>query len=343
MRALQLVEPGRPLELRTVPDPVPAPGDVVVDVHSAGICRSDVHYRSGFPQVGPLPLTLGHEVSGVVVAVGADVTAVSPGRRVCIHYQVGCGSCRYCTQGFEQFCADGRMIGNGRPGGYAEQIVVPARNVIPVPDEVPLEHAAVMMCSSATSLHALRKGRLVSGESVAVFGTGGLGLSAIQLAFIEGAERVFAVDLDPAKLALAESFGAIPVNGRNDPIEAITRAGGCDVALDLVGSAAVMRQCLDSLAPMGRAVAVGLTADTFAVGPYTDLVSGESELIGCSDHLAGEIVELLALAADGRLRLEDIVQREIALDAGAVNAAMDELERFGGGVRTVVKPASRCT
>jgi 2-desacetyl-2-hydroxyethyl bacteriochlorophyllide A dehydrogenase len=339
MRALQLVEPGRPLQLNDVPDPVPGPGDVVVDVAAAGVCRSDVHYRTGFPEVGPLPLTLGHEIAGLVSAVGGAVAGCKPGDRVCIHYQVGCGVCAYCERGFNQFCASGSMVGKGRPGGYAQQIVVPERNVIAVPETVSLEHAAVMMCSSATALHAIRKARLVPGESIAVFGVGGLGMSAVQLARIVGASRVYAVDLNPGKLAIASRYGAIPLDIDSDPVAALRDAGGVDVALDLVGSAAVMERCMRSLAPMGRAVAVGLTRESFRVGPYTDLVNGESELVGASDHTAAEIVELLDLAATGRLDLTDVVQRRVPLDAGLVNEAMDELEGFGDVVRTVIVPA----
>jgi propanol-preferring alcohol dehydrogenase len=230
------------------------------------------------------------------------------------------------------------MIGNGRHGGYAEQIMIPARNVIAVPRSVSLEHAAVMMCSSATSLHSLRKGRLASGESVAVFGAGGLGMSAIQLALIEGAGTVYAVDLNPTKLERAAALGAVPIAASDDPVRALREVGGVNVALDLVGSAAVMRQCLDALAPMGRAVAVGLTADTFDVGPYIDLVGGELELVGTSDHRATELVEILDHAANGKLVLDDIVDQSVPLDAGAVNQALDELERFGDAIRTVIQP-----
>jgi propanol-preferring alcohol dehydrogenase len=337
MQALQLVERGKPLELRTVPEAALGDDDVTITVMAAGICRSDVHYRTGFPEVGPLPLTLGHEVAGTVAAVGAAVDDFAAGDRVCVHYQIGCGACDHCRRGFEQFCPTGKMIGNGRPGGYAERITVPARNVVPVPEAVPLDHAAVMMCSSATSLHALRKGRVAPGDKVAVFGAGGLGMSAIQLALLEGAEVVYAVDLNTEKLEQAAALGAKPV-AAGDSVETLLPQGGVDVALDLVGSAEVMRQCLESLAPMGRAVAVGLTAATMPVGPYTDLVTGESELIGASDHLKSEIEELLQHAAARRLQLEGIVGNRIPLDADAVNAALDELEAFQGPVRTVIRP-----
>lgn len=338
MRALQLVEAGKPLQLSEVPTPSPADDEVVIDVGAAGICRSDVHYRSGFPAVGPLPLTLGHEVAGVVSAAGNSIEELAVGQRVCVHYQVGCGSCGYCDRGVEQFCPGGKMIGNGRPGGFADRILVPARNAIPVPDAVSLDHAAVMMCSSATSLHALRKGRVSAGETVAVFGAGGLGMSAVQLAFLEGASTVFAVDPNPAKRAQATDFGADPIDSAANPVAVLQDRGGVDVALDLVGSAAVMRQCLDSLAPMGRAVAVGLTPDSFPVGPYTDLVTGESEMIGASDHLASEIRELLDHAAADRLLLDGIVTNRIPLEADSANAALDELEDFAGSVRTVINP-----
>lgn len=338
MRAMQLVTAGKPLELREVPAPLPGSDDVVIDVEAAGICRSDVHYRAGFPVVGPLPLTLGHEVAGVVSATGTNVEEPATGRRVCVHYQIGCGSCSYCNRGFEQFCPDGKMIGNGRPGGFAEKIVVPARNAIPVPDSVPLDHAAVMMCSSATSLHALRKGRISPGDSVAVFGVGGLGMSAVQLALLEGGSKVFAIDPNPAKREQAAAHGAEPLDSEQDPVARLRSGGGVDIAIDLVGSATVMKQCLEALAPMGRAVAVGLTPDSFPVGPYTDLVTGESEIIGASDHLASEIRELLDHAAAGLLVLDDIVADHIPLEPGSVNSVLDELEGFGGSVRTVIKP-----
>jgi 2-desacetyl-2-hydroxyethyl bacteriochlorophyllide A dehydrogenase len=341
MRAIQLITPGHALEMRELPDPDAGPADVVVDVTAAGICRSDVHYRAGFPKVGPLPLTLGHEVSGVVHEVGTSVDSCKQGDRVCIHYQTGCGACSYCDRDLAQFCVAAAMIGKSRHGGYAERIVVPDRNVIPVPDTVPLEHAAVMMCSSATSLHALRKGRLEPGESVAIFGAGGLGMSAVQLARINGASRVYAIDINPRKLDRAAALGATVIAADDDPVRRLREAGGVDVALDLVGSATVMKQCLHSLAPMGRAVAVGLTGERLSVGPYTDLVNGEAELIGASDHTAAEIMELLELAAAGRLELSGVVQRRIPLDAAAVNDAMDELERFGDTVRTVIVPEER--
>lgn len=339
VRAVQLTEPGRPLQEVDAEKPDPGPGDVVVKVEAAGICRSDVHYRTGFPQLRELPRTLGHEVAGTVVAAGPGI-GLATGSRVALHYLVTCGVCEHCTAGAEQFCRQQAMLGKERDGGYAEFITVPAVNAYPIPSAVAIEAAAVMMCSTATSLHALRKARVVPGESVAVFGVGGLGMSAVQLARLESADAVFAIDISPAKLSAAASYGAVPVDAAAAGVTLLERTAGrgVDVALDLVGSASVIRQGLEALAPMGRMVAVGLTHEPVPVGPYTDLVTGERELIGSSDHTGAEIAELLELAADGKLEFSSIVTDTIPLDARAVNSALDTLEAFGDSVRTVIVP-----
>jgi len=170
MKAIRLIQPGHRLEACEAPLPPLGRRDVLVQVCAAGICHSDVHYRAGRSRVEPLPLTLGHEVAGLVQAVGAEVTTFRPGDRVCLHYLATCGECLYCQQGHEQFCRAGAMIGKYRDGGYAEFIVMPARSVFSLPAEISFEHGAILMCSSATSLHALRKARLAAGESVAIFG-----------------------------------------------------------------------------------------------------------------------------------------------------------------------------
>jgi propanol-preferring alcohol dehydrogenase len=157
---------------------------------------------------------LGHEIAGSIEQTGPEVAALKIGDRVCIHYMVTCGNCFYCHQGNEQFCSSGKMIGKHHDGGYAEYIGIPARNAFLLPDEISFAQGAIMMCSSATSLHALRKADVKPGESVAVFGIGGLGLSAVQLAFAFGALRVFAIDINPAKLDLADHFGAKPINAK---------------------------------------------------------------------------------------------------------------------------------
>jgi len=344
MKAVRLVAPRRPLELHDVPVPVPGPHEVLVRVKAAGICHSDAHYRAGVSPAGPLPLALGHEVAGVVERVGESVLQFQPGERVCAHYLATCGTCAWCHRGHEQFCPTGQMLGKHRAGGYAEYVLVPARSLLPLPAEISFAHGAVMMCSSATSLHALRKVRLQAGESVAVFGVGGLGASAVQLARRRSAAQVFAVDLSAAKLALAESLGAVPVDaGAGDPVARIrqlTGGNGVDVALELVGLPLTMRQAVQCLGIMGRAAIVGLTQKSFEISPYTEVLGKEAEIIGVSDHLASELPALLALAGRGALDLSRIVTGTVPLEAGAINAVLDELEKFGGATRTVILPGN---
>lgn len=340
-RAVQLPAPGRPLVNATLAAPDPAPGDVLVRVKAAGICHSDAHYRSGLGSTLH-PCTLGHEVAGTVARVGAGVTQVRPGDRVCLHYLVTCGECSHCRAGREQFCARGEMIGKHRDGGFAELICIPARNALPLPAAIPFEQGAILMCSSATSLHALRKARVGRGDSVAVFGAGGLGVSAIQLARAFGAEPVFAVDINAAKLAFARRLGAVPVNARDaNPVQEIFRltdGRGVDAALELIGSARTMEQAVEVLATGGRAALAGLTDQRMSVAPYRDLLNKEAEIIGVSDHLVPELHELMDFVIGGQLDLSSVVSRTVPLDADAINGVLDDLEACRDDVRCVIRP-----
>ena len=234
------------------------------------------------------------------------------------------------------------MIGKYRDGGYAEFILMPTRSLFHLPDEISFEHGAILMCSSATSMHALKKARLKPGETVAVFGAGGLGLSAIQLARAFGAREVFAVDINPAKLALAAKFGAVAVNAANvdavKELKRLTNGRGVDVALELIGLPGTMRQTVQSLAIKGRAALVGITDKTFEIAPYEEVLNKEAEIIGVSDHLASELALLIELARSGKLNLANIVTRTVPLEAAAINDTLNGLEKFGDDGRVVINP-----
>jgi len=263
MKAVRLTAINAPLEQQQIGIPSLRPNDILIRIRAAGICHSDAHYRAGVSPVARLPLTLGHEVSGVVEQTGERVENFKSGDRVCLHYLVTCGSCAFCQAGNEQFCATVEMIGKDRDGGYAEFITAPERSLFHLPSELPFEEGAILMCSSATSLHALNKARLRAGETIAIFGAGGLGVSAIQLARHLGAAKVFGVDINPEKLQIAARFGAVPINAtERDPVAEVremTSGAGVDVALELVGSPLTMRQAVQSLGKLGRAALVGLT------------------------------------------------------------------------------------
>jgi 2-desacetyl-2-hydroxyethyl bacteriochlorophyllide A dehydrogenase len=302
MHAVRLTQIGTPLIDAAIPEPLVGSGDVLIDIRAAGICHSDAHYRNGGGTV-TLPLTLGHEIAGVVAGTG---------QRVALHYLHG----------------DGRMLGKEVDGGYAERIAVPAANAVPFPDGVSFEAAAVMMCSTATAWHALRLARLQPGQSVAILGFGGLGASAVQLAKVIGAGRVYAVDRVPEKLAAAESFGAIP--------EAADELHDIDVALDFAGHAPTTLCALRSLATGGRIMIVAINLRELAIDPYRDVLAGERSITGVSDHTREELVELLDLAHRGAIDMSRVITRRVALESSAINGVLDDLDHGTRHLRTVI-------
>jgi propanol-preferring alcohol dehydrogenase len=339
MHAIRLVEPHQPLQFIELPDPAPAAGEIVVDVQRAGICHTDAHYRAGTATM-ELPITLGHEVAGVVSAVGDGVTDVREGQRVALHYLLSCGECPRCKRHGEQFCPTGQMLGKDRDGGYGQRIVIPAVNAIPIPDEVSSDVAAIMMCSTATAYHALRLANLQQGDSVAVLGFGGLGVSAAQLARALGASEVFAVDVVPEKLELAARFGATPLDARETPVHkailGATDGKGVDVVVEFTGNETVAHGGLRSLSPGGRLMIVAINLRKFEFNPFTDLLVRERHIIGCSDHTRAELVELMELARTGQIDMSGAITRTVPLEAGAVNGVLDDLEKGSGHLRTVI-------
>ena len=344
MKAIRFVGVKQPLEMQEIPIPEIGGRDILVKVRAAGICHSDAHYRAGISPVRPVPLTLGHEVAGVVETIGAQVTNVKVGDRVCLHYNITCGDCYHCSTGNDQFCEKVLMLGHYMDGGYAEYISVPARNAIRLPDEIPFEQGATLMCASATAFHALRKSRLKGGERVAIFGAGGLGQSAVQLAKAFGALEVYAVDINEEKLKLAAQYGAIPVNSKLvnavDEIKKLTHGKGVDVAIEMIGLQQTMKQAVQVAGVMARVIIVGLSNQPLEIDTYNELLGNEVELIGSNDHHLQELPLLVEMARKKVLDTSRIVTKTVPLDAKMVNQVLDDLEKFSGDVRTVIVPAS---
>lgn len=303
MHAVRLTQLTAPLVDAGIPEPSVGNGDVLIEIRAAGICHSDAHYRGGGGSV-TLPLTLGHEIAGVVS---------STGQRVALHY----------------LHDDGRMLGKEVDGGYAERIVVPAVNAVPIPDNISFEAAAVMMCSTATAYHALRLANLQPAESVAILGFGGLGASAVQLAHVLGASRVYAVDRVAEKLAIAESFGAIPT--------AVEDLHDVDVVLDFAGHPATSLTALRSLNRGGRLMIVAINLRALEIDTYRDVLARERHIIGVSDHTRDELVELLDLAGRGAIDISRVITRRVALEAGAINEVLDDLDAGTRHLRTVIR------
>ena len=337
MRAALFTGGGKPLELRTVPRPAPGAGELLLGVVACGLCHSDLHYLDhGTPTFKTPPLILGHEISGTVVDVGPGVSPERIGEGVVLSSISTCGTCVACRTGHENQCAEQRMIGNSVDGGLAEYVVWPARDAFTVPPELPLEDASVIADALTTAYHAVvRRGRLVAGETVAIFGCGGVGLSAVQVAALTGG-RVIAIDIDPVKLDLARTFGAELTYDARDPdlVKKVKRAtaGGPDLAIEAIGKPEVQEQALSVIRTGGRLVLLG-----FAAKPMS-LTGGrvtfrELEIIGTLGCRNVDFPVVIELVRRGRLAITPLVSHRHGLEE--VNAGFDAL-RAGTGIRHVV-------
>jgi len=286
-------------------------------------------------------MTLGHEVAASLKAVGDAVSGLAPGNRVCLHYNITCGSCPSCASGNEQFCPTGLMIGHYTDGGFAELIVIPARNALRLPENIPFEQGATLMCASATAYHALRKSHLAAGESVAIIGVGGLGMSAVQLARSFGALDV--LRWTSAKKVCGLRKATARYRSTPDQVTRWQRSSGAPVAGAWTCQwrcSAVQRRCSRRSAVFHRwtAVIVGIGNEPLVLDTYHEILGGEASLIGSNDHLLSELPTVIELARRGILDTTRVVTRTIPLDAAAINAAIDGLERNDPGIRTVVVP-----
>jgi alcohol dehydrogenase len=325
VRALVFESFGGPLEVREVPAPDPAPGGVVVRVAASGICRSDWHGWQGHDPDVVLPHVPGHELAGVVEAVGAGVTRWSPGERVTVPFVNACGRCAQCAAGDHQVCARQTQPGFTHWGSMAEVVALDAAdvNLVAVPDELDLVTAAALGCRYATAFRAVTQiGRVRAGEWVAVHGCGGVGLSAVQIAVAAGA-RVVAVDVSPDALELAGGLGAehvLPGDGDVPAAVAQLTGGGAHLSLDALGAPVTCGNSVRSLRPRGRHVQVGLLPPAHGrpAVPMDRVIAFELEVLGSHGMAAHAYPELLGLIAAGRLDPRRLVTRQLALDdAGA--------------------------
>ena len=330
MIAARLHKIGAGLTVDQVETPTVTPQDVLVRVKVSGICHSDINYRNGIAPVGRLPITLGHEIAGVVEKKGIRVKGLYDGERVLVHYIVSCGKCRYCNVGRENYCDRYQMIGKDVDGGFAEYVRVPANSIVKLPKTIPYEQAAIMGCAVSTAYHALRRGRVQHGDVVIIIGVGGLGMHAVQLAseiFMAG--LVIAADLHDWKLDLSKQFGAAEVVNTSkqrlqDEVRRITNGRLADVVLDFVGHNATIDSGIECVGRGGRMVLVGIGAKSVKVSPYSTVIGREIEIVGVNDHLRSELLELVRLVRSGRLDLSRSVTRRVALDE--INDSLKILE-----------------
>ncbi|KDU96601.1 alcohol dehydrogenase [Komagataeibacter rhaeticus AF1] len=303
MRSVRFMAPGRPFSLRAVSVPSPMADQVRVRIAACGVCRTDLHLRDGLLDLGKRDFTVGHEIAGTIEACGDGVPAHWLGRRVVIYYYIGCGLCRYCRNGEEYLCPTPKaQPGFSSDGGYAENIVVPLRNCVPLPDNVDLAEAAPMGCAGSTAVHAGRMAEIHPGEWVVINGAGGVGMAVVQYARYAGG-RVIAIGMGAERMALARQLGAeYTIDAAEVPDVAARVAEitgeGADVVFELVGTCATMKAAVTMLRRRGRMVMIGYTAEDFHVHPV-ELIVREITVRGSVGSSLEDLYEAIDLLARG--------------------------------------------
>lgn len=330
----------QPLSLEEVATPIPGAGELLIAVAGCGVCHTDLHYIDhGTPTFKQPPIILGHEVAGTVAGKGAGVTAFAEGDRVLVPAVLSCGYCTLCRSGRENICENSRMLGNHIDGGFAEYLVVPAKDVYSLPDEIPLVEGAIIADAVTTPFHAVvRRGKVTPGDWVVIVGCGGVGLSLVQVAVAVGA-RVIAVDINDRKLDTASRFGAVakfnPSGGKkiDKEIRALT-GGGVDVAFEVVGKAATQEAALNCLRTGGKLVLVGYSPDPLPLNAGR-VMFREIDVIGSLGCRPVDYPRAIELVRQGRVRPQELVTHRFPLDR--IDAAFDQL-RSGDAIRVVVTP-----
>ncbi|MYW67708.1 zinc-binding dehydrogenase [Streptomyces sp. SID8379] len=358
VRAAVCTAVGSPLEITDIDLPEPGAGQVRVKLVAAGVCHSDLSLTNGTMRL-PLPAVLGHEGAGTVVSVGEGVTHVAPGDGVVLNWAPSCGSCHACSLGEVWLCANA-LAGAGNvhakrssdrsdlhPGlnvaAFAEETVVAANTVLPVPDGVPLTDAALLGCAVLTGYGAIHHSAQVKeGETVAVYGVGGVGLATIQAARIAGASKIIAVDVSPEKEELARRAGATDYVVASETtareIRGLTGKQGVDVAVECVGRAVTIRTAWESTRRGGRTTVVGIGGkDQQVTFNALEIFHWGRTLSGCVYGNSNPEQDLPVLAEHvraGRLDLSALVTEHISLDG--IPAAFDNMVAGKGGRALVV-------
>lgn len=335
-----LLKPNEPMQMLDLELADPGPGEVRVKMTASGVCHSCLHAYDGSHSNIPMPIVLGDEGSGVVESVGAGCERLKPGDHVIISWAPDCGRCHYCALGYPGLCLNGPGAGQAYGGGtrwsldgepvhhygpatYGPHIVVPEAAAVGVREDFPLDLAALIGCSVTTGFGAVvNTADVRAGQSVAIFGCGGVGLNAVQGAAVTGAYPIIAIDVLDSKLELARHFGAThTINLTKDDLmaEVLKLTGhGVDASFVAVGNTRAMEQGLEVLAKQGVEVVIGLpaTGETFAVDPRL-LMAGERRILGSRYGSGNPMVEfprMVDLAMAGLLKVEDLVTKRYGLD-----------------------------
>jgi 6-hydroxycyclohex-1-ene-1-carbonyl-CoA dehydrogenase len=337
MKAAVFYGPKQPLKVEEVQTPKAGPGEILVKVAACGVCHTDVGYiDEGVPTFKKPPVILGHEASGIVAAKGEGADGFSEGDRVLVPAVFTCGVCAYCRTGRENICLNMRMLGNHMDGAYAEYTVVPAKDCLHMPEEIPLEEGCIIADAISTPYHAVKnRAKVRPGDIVCVYGCGGVGMNVVQVAVAAGA-LVVAVDVDDDKLRMASDFGAWKtVNAKAlDPAKEVRKltGGGADIAIEAIGNPATIEQAFSSLKTGGRLCIVGYTAHDVKISAAR-IMFREMEVVGSLGCRPVDYHKIVDMAKGGRIKVSEMVTSRFPL--AEINDAFDLL-RSGKSLRSIV-------
>lgn len=342
MKAAIFLGPNQPLKLEEWQTPTIKPHEVLVKVVACGVCHTDLHYIDhGVPTFKKPPLILGHEPSGIVAQVGSEVKNFKEGDRVLLPAVLTCGSCEFCRTGRENICQTMIMFGNNVDGAYAEYVVAPGKDVFHLPNEIPLEEGCIIADAISTPYHAVKnRAEVKGGDSVVVFGCGGVGINVVQVAAAFGG-IVIAVDVSDKKLEWAKKFGATyTVN--SSKVENIGKAikkltgGGADIAIEAIGKPQTIEAAFGTLRKGGRLVVVGYSAEDIKLSA-AKIMYFEMEVRGSLGCRPVDYPRLIELCRIGKIVVKELVTQKFPLEK--INDAFDLLRSHDeNALRSVVIP-----
>jgi len=340
MKAAVFHGAGVGLRIEEIPRPKVGSDQVLVKVAACGVCHTDLHYiEHGVPTFKKPPIVLGHEASGIVEEAGAEVRILSKGQRVLIPAVLTCGKCVYCRMGRENICANMTMLGNHIDGAYAEYVAVPAKDLLELPASLPLEEASIIADATSTPYHAVKnRARVQPGDSVVIFGCGGVGINAVQLAAAAGG-YVIAVDINDRKLAWASEFGAAKVINASK-VERVSKevkkltGGGADIAMEVIGNPKTIEEAFECVRVGGRLCVVGYTHEAIS------LIAGkimfkEIEIVGSLGCRPLDYAPLIRMVEQGKIDIKRQVTHRFPLDQ---LARAFEVMKEGVLLRSIVIP-----
>ncbi|MFQ5495033.1 MAG: zinc-binding dehydrogenase [Phycisphaerae bacterium] len=307
------------LRIEDVPVPTAGADEILVKVAACGVCHTDLHYiEHGVATFKKPPIILGHEASGTVTAVGSAVNRFSEGDRVLIPAVLTCGHCTACRSGRENICANMTMLGNHLNGAYAEYVAVPAKDVLSLPESVPLQEASIIADAMSTPYHAVKnRAKVRPGDRVVIFGCGGVGINAVQLATAAGGQ-VIAVDVNERKLQWATEFGAAAtinaskVERVDKEVKRLT-GGGADIAMEVIGKKETIEQAFACVRVGGRLCVVGYTHESVLLSAGK-IMFCEIEVLGSLGCRPVDYEPLIRMVQQGTVNVERLVTHRFPLD-----------------------------